>query len=75
MFTPVYEEQLLLNGLQSLTTEDLFREDVYFIGYSSGSYSSQLYAMLCREYGQVEMTPVDQIGDAFVVYHFNKVQE
>lgn len=74
LHTPVYQEQLRINGLQSLTTKDLFQDNVYFIGHTARDFKNQLRAMLWEEYGPVLMRPVAEIGNIFKVYQFSKIQ-
>lgn len=73
LFTPVYYDQLSKNGLDSLTTENFVDNSVYFIAHGSGTYTQLLHQFLQAEYGEVELVPIAQIENKFVVYIFRKV--
>lgn len=70
LFTPAYQQQLEVNGLSQLLTEDLLREDVYFIAGKNTTSAQLLQDLLCEQFGTVEMSAVDEIAGAFYVYQF-----
>ena len=74
IYTPAYYEQLAYNDLDSLYTEDLLRDNVYFISGTENKlkYKFMLEAMLMKEYSGVIIEEVDYIEDAFVVYKITK---
>ena len=73
--TPAYHDQLEKNGLDSLMTQDLLAENVYFITAASNVYADQLYQMMYYEYGPIYMEIVDVIIDEFIVYKITEVSE
>ena len=70
LYTPAYFDQLRENRLKSLYTEDLLRDNVYFIASveKNMKYKNLLEAMLKKDYPGTEMEAVDSIGDAFIVF-------
>ena len=73
--TPAYHDHLEKNGLDSLMTQDLLAENVYFITAASNVYADQLYQMMYYEYGPIYMEIVDVIIDEFIVYKITEVSE
>lgn len=68
VFTPTYYKQLAGLGRDKLLTEDLFADNVYFIGAQDREYSYELQLMLQEQYGNITFNAVDYIGQTFTVY-------
>ena len=72
VFTPTYYKQLEYLGKDTLLTENLFDEDVYYVTSYDSAYKDLLSNMLNQEYDHVEFREAGFIGDAAIIYKISK---
>lgn len=68
VFSPSFYQQLEKNGLTQLYTEDLFKDNIYYITGSDKKNLKYLKRYLKEEYESISYKKVDEIGDDFFVY-------